>query len=113
MRPGLRAPATHLSTSLGEPSALALPGVVMMMGPSSPAYGSAASLTWLRRGGRGGRSAWAKGPLADVSQPRPLRSGGGTARLRGARARAHLWYIHITLPRSPAPGPARSGTSHV
>jgi hypothetical protein len=25
----------------------------------------------------------------------------------------HLWYIHITLPRSPSPGPARSVTSQV
>jgi hypothetical protein len=40
--------STYLSTSLGDPSSFALPGVVMMMGPISPAYGSDASFTWLR-----------------------------------------------------------------
>lgn len=40
-------PPPHLSTSLGVASSLAMSCLVMMMAPNRPAYGSAASFTWL------------------------------------------------------------------
>jgi hypothetical protein len=76
----------HLSTSLGAPSSLALPGVVMMMGPISPAYGSAASFTWLQglRGG-GGQGGGCK-PVSDRRPYNPL------ALLQEARENAAVKY---------------------